>query len=224
MRESRLGPTVMILTCSQCATRYHVDPESLGSEGRVVRCAGCGHRWTAKPPADAPKVLEIKAPSPTAAGRSAGKAAAARRSSFRIVALLAGAFVILVVASAAIGRNEIVAYFPASAPIYRALWLPVAEEPGLGLEFENVTPERLVEGGVSVLVVEGEIVNQSKQTRSVPPIRVTLLDGGGRQLQHEILNSKDLSLDAGGKTTFSGRLVNPPSQARNFSITFDIDS
>jgi predicted Zn finger-like uncharacterized protein len=222
MRESRLGATVMILTCSQCATRYHVDPESLGSEGRVVRCAGCGHRWTAKPPADAPKVLDLKAPSSIAAGRSAAKAAAARRSSFRIVALLAGAVVVLAIASAAIGRNEIVAYFPASAPIYRSLGLPVTVR--LGLEFEDVTSERLVEGGISVLVVEGEIVNQSKQTRSVPPIRVTLLDGGGRQLQHEILNSKDLSLDAGGKTTFSGRLVNPPSQARNFSITFDVDS
>jgi predicted Zn finger-like uncharacterized protein len=212
----------MILTCSQCATRYHVDPESLGSEGRVVRCAGCGHRWTAMPPADAPKALEIKAPSPTAAGRSAAKATAARRSSFRIVAWLACALVILVVASAAIGRNEIAAYFPASASIYRSLGLPVTVR--LGLEFEEVTSERLVEGGLSVLVVEGEIVNQSEQTRSVPPIRVTLLDGGGRQLQHEILNSKDLSLDAGGKTTFSGRLVNPPSQARNFSITFDVDS
>lgn len=212
----------MILTCSQCATRYHVDPESLGAEGRVVRCAGCGHRWTAKPPADAPKVLEVKAPSRTAAGRSAAKAAAARRSSFRIVAWLAAALVILVIASAAIGRNEIAAYFPASAPIYRSLGLPVTLR--LGLEFEEVTSERLVEGGISVLVVEGGIVNQSEQTRNVPPIRVTLLDGGGRQLQHEILNSKDLSLDAGGKTTFSGRLVNPPSQARNFSITFDVDS
>jgi predicted Zn finger-like uncharacterized protein len=212
----------MILTCSQCATRYHVDPESLGSDGRVVRCAGCGHRWTAKPPADAPKVLDLKAPSSTAASRSAAKAAAARRSSFPILALLAGAVVVLVIASAAIGRNEIVAYFPASAPIYRALWLPVDVQ--WGLKFEDIDSKRLVEGGISVLVVEGEIVNQSKQTRSVPPIRVTLLDGGGRQLQHEILNSKDLSLDAGGKTTFSGRLVNPPSQARNFSITFDVDS
>jgi predicted Zn finger-like uncharacterized protein len=212
----------MILTCSQCATRYHVDPEGLGAEGRVVRCASCGHRWTAKPPADAPTVLEVKAPSRTAVGRSAAKAAAARRSSFRIVAWLAAGFVLLVIASAAIGRNEIAAHFPASAPIYRSLGLPVTVR--LGLEFEEVTSERLVEGGISVLVVEGEIVNQSRQTRSVPPIRVTLLDDGGRQLQHEILNSKDLSLDAGGKTTFTGRLINPPSQARNFSITFDVDS
>ena len=209
----------MILTCSKCATRYHVDPASLGSEGRTVRCAGCGHRWTARPPADAPKVLELKTPS-IAAWRSA--AAARRRSSPRIVAYLVATLLVLLLSGAVIGRNAIVASFPESAMIYRALRLPLAVRPGL--EFGEVIPERVVEGGVAVLVFEGEIVNQSKEPRHVPPIRVILLDDGGRQLQREIFSSKDASLDAGGKTTFSGRLVNPPSQARNFSITFDIGS
>jgi predicted Zn finger-like uncharacterized protein len=209
----------VILTCSKCATRYHVDPASLGSEGRVVRCAGCGHRWTAKPPADAPKVLDLKTPN-TAAWRAA--AAARRRSSPPMVAWLALALLVLVLASAVIGRNEIVARFPESATIYRVLGLPLAVRPGL--EFEQVTSERVVEGGVAVLVFEGEIVNQSKEPRHVPPIRVILLDDGGRQLQREIFSSKETSLDAGGKTTFSGRLVNPPSQARNYSITFDVGS
>jgi hypothetical protein len=93
-----------------------------------------------------------------------------------------------------------------------------------GLEFGEVNPDRVVEGGVAVLVFEGEIVNKSKELRHVPPIRVILLDEGGRQLQGETFSAKDASLDAGGKTTFSGRLVNPPSQARNYSITFDAGS
>ena len=58
----------------------------------------------------------------------------------------------------------------------------------------------------------------------MPPIRVILLDDGGRHAAGEIFSSKDASLDAGGKTTFSGRLVNPPSQARNYTITFDAGS
>jgi predicted Zn finger-like uncharacterized protein len=209
----------VILTCSKCATRYHVEPASLGVEGRTVRCAGCGHRWTAKPPADAPKALELKTPSP-AAWRAA--AAARRRRSPGIAACLVVALGVLVVTSAVLARNKIVASFPESAVIYRALGLPLALQPGL--EFGEVIPERVVEGGVAVLVFEGEIVNQSKQPRHVPPIRVILLDDGGRQLQRETFSSKDAWLDAGGKTTFSGRLVNPPSQARNYSITFDAGS
>jgi predicted Zn finger-like uncharacterized protein len=209
----------MILTCSKCATRYHVDPASLGAEGRTVRCAGCGHRWTAQPPADAPKVLELKTPSP-AAWRAA--AAVKRSTPPRLVPWLVAVLVVLVLAGALIGRNEIVASFPESADIYRALRLPLTVQPGL--EFGEVSSDRVVEGGVAVLVFEGEILNQSKELRHVPPIRVILLDEGGRQLQRETFSSKDSSLDAGGKTTFSGRLVNPPSQARNYSITFDADS
>jgi predicted Zn finger-like uncharacterized protein len=207
----------MILTCSKCATRYHVDPAGLGPEGRTVRCAGCGHRWTAKPPADAPKPLDPMPPAPAVARRPSP-----RRSSPRVVAWLVAGLVVVVAASAVVGRNEVVARFPASAEVYEALGLPVT--PRLGLEFEQVTSERLMEGGVSVLVVEGEIVNQSEEPQSVPPIRVILLDDGGRQLQGETFSSKEPSLLAGAKTTFTGRLVNPPERARNFSITFDVDS
>jgi hypothetical protein len=73
-------------------------------------------------------------------------------------------------------------------------------------------------------VVEGAIINLSEKQRRVPPIRVTLLDGGGRRLQQELFRAKDGELDAGGKTRFSGRLLNPAEQARHFSVTFEVGS
>ncbi len=217
----------MILTCPQCSTRYHVDPASLGASGRTVRCASCGHRWLASPPADAPRVIELS-PVPAAAGtapRMWPLAAADKprpAGSASLVGWLVGVLVVLIVASAVIGRNEIVAGFPASATIYHKLGLPVAVR--LGLQFEGITSKRIQEGGVAVLVVEGEVVNVSDQNRAVPPIRITLLDGGGRRLQQELFRAQAAELKAGSKTSFSGRLVNPAEQARNFSVTFEIDS
>jgi predicted Zn finger-like uncharacterized protein len=215
----------MILTCPECSTRYHVDAKSIGNPGRTVRCASCGHRWLAKPAPDAPQLVELEDPSPPPSGTRhwpLGGAEEQRRGSASLVGWLVGVLLILIVASAVIGRNEIVAGFPASASIYQKLGLPITME--LGLQFEGVVSRRLEEGGVAVLVVEGAIVNVTDQERPVPPIRVTLLDGGGRRLQQELFEAQDAQLDGGGKTSFSGRLVNPAEQARNFSVTFDLDS
>src|SRR5690242_16227163 len=40
---------VMILTCPECATGYFVEDDQIRATGRPVRCAACGHRWTAMP-------------------------------------------------------------------------------------------------------------------------------------------------------------------------------
>ena len=42
---SRFGR--MILTCPECATSYFVDDSKIPAEGRAVKCAACGARWTA---------------------------------------------------------------------------------------------------------------------------------------------------------------------------------
>jgi predicted Zn finger-like uncharacterized protein len=49
----------MILTCPECASRYFVDDSKVGPDGRVVRCASCGHRWTARKDEDAEEPLDL---------------------------------------------------------------------------------------------------------------------------------------------------------------------
>jgi hypothetical protein len=102
------------------------------------------------------------------------------------------------------------------------LYLPVAVDHGL--QFEQITSTRLQEGGIAVLVVEGAIVNVTGQDREVPPIRITLLDSRGRELQEELFEAKEQHLEPGAKTSFSGRVVNPAERARNFSVSFELGS
>jgi predicted Zn finger-like uncharacterized protein len=211
----------MILTCPRCSIRYHVDPAALGTDGRTVRCAGCGERWSAKPPADTPQIVEFGPAAQAPRVPVAPPAPARRRGSKGLLAWLGAVLVVLLGASAVIGRNEIVAGFPATASVYQLLGLPVAAE--IGLQFEGIKSTRLEEGGISVLVVEGAIVNPTSSDRPVPPIRITLLDSGGRELQEELFRAKEQLLEPGSKTSFSGRVVNPAERARNYSVTFEVD-
>jgi len=64
----------MIITCPECSTRYRVADNSIGADGRTVKCARCGHRWhqDASAPEPAPAAPEpapaeaAPAPEPTA--------------------------------------------------------------------------------------------------------------------------------------------------------------
>jgi len=58
----------MILTCPECSTSYFVDDSKIPPEGRVVKCASCGARWTATLEQDsvlaAPVSLDLTPPDP----------------------------------------------------------------------------------------------------------------------------------------------------------------
>ena len=53
----------MIIACPACSTRYTVPDSSIGSDGRVVRCAKCRHSWfqDGAEPAEAPNAYEADA-------------------------------------------------------------------------------------------------------------------------------------------------------------------
>lgn len=67
----------MIITCPACSARYSVDATHLGSDGRMVACANCSHRWHQAPQSDTPPPLRpAPAPVPQAQPQAAGPAAA----------------------------------------------------------------------------------------------------------------------------------------------------
>ncbi len=148
---------------------------------------------------------------------------ASQRSSRRPAGWLLGVgVVVLLLVSAIIGRNGIVGKFPATAAVYQSVGINV--DPDLGLEFKDVTLDWQREGGAFVLVVEGEIVNLSKANLMIPPVRMAILDGEGRELQHEFFNLNDGEIAAGNRIPFTGRLVDPIEQGENFRLTFAQES
>lgn len=117
------------------------------------------------------------------------------------------------------GRPQIVERFPATAPLYKALGVPL-EILGEGLEFRNVTSEMVKEGKTPVLIVRGIIANVAKDTRPVPLLRLVLLDSGGNTIQEAYGKPRKEDLDVGAQMGFQVRMEDPSAAAVRYEVTF----
>lgn len=236
----------MIVTCPGCGARFRVDPARLGPAGRRVRCSACGHRWIVRPESAGPPPTEPAAatgssaasepspglavvagdsgsagpgdlPPPLAAAPPLGQPPSGRGAA--IAGWLVVVLLLLALAGLVVGRNEVVAAFPRALAIYDRLGLPVTARHGL--ELRNLASRRLEEQGVTVFVVEGEIHNLTRTERPIPPVRVALLDGEGRELSSELFRVAQPTVAGGAVARFEARMVDPPPLARSFRVAFE---
>lgn len=127
--------------------------------------------------------------------------------------------VIGIVAGAWFGRHGIVERFPRAAALYDMVGVPVSTV-APGLELRDVRRERETVEGTSFLIISGEIRNTGKGTRAVPALQVTLYDAQGTELVSWRVAADDAALPPGGSTTFRTRRADPPTDARELSLTF----
>jgi|GEM_PF-1138748 len=169
----------MILTCSACSTRFLVDPALLGAEGRMVRCAKCGHQWKQALPEDVAKdsaespAEEITAPpletGPRTIPAGAELPSFPQKSTRRNTAIgwvVLAVVVIGVLGGGTIARDQIVALWPPAAKLYETVGLAVEPVP-FDLALRNVKHSQRTEDGVPVLIIEGEVKNNSKYAYSM---------------------------------------------------------
>lgn len=213
----------MILTCPACATRYLVDPSSIGATGRRVRCAKCGNTWTQQPPVDAPKPVDLTPPPemptpippgsnlPALPGRAKRSSNAAGWASFVLV-------VLALMAGLAAGREDLVKVWPATATFYDAIGWPVGA-PSDALQLAKVRSAERVENGRKVLVVEGEVSNVSDGEQQVPPLKATLMGANG-PMHSWTFSLKEANLKPHVSVPFQTSLENPAADASSVAVTF----
>jgi predicted Zn finger-like uncharacterized protein len=231
----------MILVCPSCDTRYFADDSKIGKDGRRVRCATCGHAWTARAPDDegAPAAVEdtgltreaVERLRQTAEANSRARAgphaefraqqqARRRRERIRAVGIAwAGvAFVSLsALGVAVLFRNDIASTFPRLASLYQLVGLEVNR---FGIVLENVAAKRSFDGTTPVLTVTGVAVNTGQQARATPQLRVTLKDETGKDVQTWTDALSVAMLGPGERTEFTTRFEAPPVETYRLSVTF----
>jgi predicted Zn finger-like uncharacterized protein len=214
----------MILVCPTCNTRYKVEDEAVERpSGRTVRCANCGHSWNHLTPPPAPPMrlrerLQSAVPSSvTPSPRPAITAPAPPRQHYRsglgwiVVILLLGGAVI----AAIIGRDRVIAMWPAAAQFYDMVGLN-SEPLGAGLEIANVMSTRNADG----LIVEGDITNRVGVPRTVPHLRVALRDAGLHELVFKIVDPPRERLLPGETSHFVVGFLPAPDAAIGVVVTF----
>jgi predicted Zn finger-like uncharacterized protein len=212
----------MIVTCSNCAARYAVDPLAIGPGGRTVECARCHHRWFEQvevppPPPD----LVIRPPTRGVGVQLPAVIEPKPEFGWTRVLAVAAVVVVLLAAAAFVFRQEIMAMMANEAsvapPVSVAASTPPHPAPAkmtmpdpparaqLEIDFSNSRVE-LVDGRY---VVRGEIVNTGQATGSTSTLKLTF------KKDNDVLGERSYSMvegpiAPGARLGFRQTLDDPP--------------
>jgi len=114
-------------------------------------------------------------------------------------------------------RAAVVRHFPQTASLYGAIGLPVNLR---GLFFQDVKSRSEIENGVSVLVIEGTIVNLTTRTLEVPRLRFALRNASGHEVYAWTAQPTKSTLGSGNGLPFRARLASPPGDGRDVIVRF----
>jgi len=237
----------MILTCPNCSTRYNVDAETLGPQGRKVRCVKCGHSWVHEPapvaivpppepepepipqqlgpePQPYPEVPHEPSPRTRDLRAHLGQDLSARPRRSVWPGILVW-LIFLVIVAAIVGgtyryRQQFVELWPPVAKLYEAIGIDVTMPPGYGLVLTIEHTRRETVLGDPVLVLEGSIANDTGRPRAVPNVRVILRDGEKQPVQDWIFAPDAQDLPAGSSIKFRTSVRKPDPAATDVTFEF----
>lgn len=114
-------------------------------------------------------------------------------------------------------RKDMVRILPQTAPLYAAMGLPVNVR---GLSFDQVVSGMEVHEGVPILVVEGNIVNDTGADVAVPRLRLEVRNAAKQEVYAWTVAPAQARLPAYQAASFHARLASPPPDGRDVLIRF----
>jgi hypothetical protein len=128
-----------------------------------------------------------------------------------VVAILMGVSALIAL------REKIVDVAPPAAKAFAAIGLPVNLA---GLELREVRSHIEMDGARKVLAVEGEIANVRRESRSVPPVALTVRGEDGQAKYAWTTRAAKSRLEPGETIAFRARLASPPESGAEVLVRF----
>ena len=136
-----------------------------------------------------------------------------RNSRWTAIVLVLFAFNVALIGA----RNDLVRYLPQTASLFSAIGLPVNLR---NLKFDKVKITKETTDGVSILVIEGMIVNTANKPTDVPRLRFSARNEAGRDVYTWTMQPARPVLGPGESMEFHSRLAAPPSDAHDVMVRF----
>jgi len=114
-------------------------------------------------------------------------------------------------------RNDLVRLMPQTASFYARLGLPVNLR---GLAFDNLSTATEQHEGVPILVVEGDIVNETRKIIDVPRLRFAVRNAARQEIYSWTAALPRTLLSPGDGVPFKTRLASPPPDAHDVLVRF----
>jgi predicted Zn finger-like uncharacterized protein len=114
-------------------------------------------------------------------------------------------------------RNDFVRLMPQTASFYARLGLPVNLR---GLVFDNLNTEVEQHEGVPILVVEGEIYNETRRIIDVPRLRFAVRNAARQEIYSWTAVLPRTLLSPRDAVPFRTRLASPPPDAHDVMVRF----
>jgi predicted Zn finger-like uncharacterized protein len=121
------------------------------------------------------------------------------------------------VAALLIWRTDVVRLMPQTATFYSMVGLDVNLR---GLAFKDIKVATETVDGKPVLVIEGNIVSETRKPTAMPRLRFIVRDAHGSEIYAWSAVLEQPGLNPGDKAWFRSRLASPPADGRNLDIRF----
>ncbi len=115
------------------------------------------------------------------------------------------------------GRHQIVRYLPQTASLFASIGLPVNLR---NLEFDDIKISKETQDGVSILIIEGKIVNTAGTATDVPRLRFAARNASGQEVYTWSMQPTRSILGPGDSLPFVSRLAAPPADAVDILVRF----
>lgn len=210
----------MIITCEECNTNYTLPDGSITGIGRMVKCAKCGNVWHQSP---FTKKIQIKAQSNFEKKRleqAQQKAKSAAKTQelpavieveinplLYILYVLPGFFIILSFIFIFIySKPFMINNLSLTNPLYEAFNGFSVK----GVMFRDVTLTKIPSGQGFDLFVKGKIINNSREMRNMPDVRISLTDEDKNVVASHVILYAEKFIEPKSSINVSNMVTNLP--------------